>query len=123
MTHRMGRFLSALLLLASAELSWASPITTHPIVPARIAATAEAGTQLGAVTARGAAANDPLAAAPAGVFTEYASAVSATTESESGCGFASPCYSTIRAPEPQSLFLVGSGLIAMASLIRRRLVR
>jgi hypothetical protein len=123
MTHRMGRFFSALLLLASAGSSWASPITTHPALPARVATTAKAGTQPGAWTARRAAANDFLAAAPAGVFAEHASGVSAAIEDESACGFASPCYSTIRAPEPQSLFLVGSGLIAMASLIRRRLVR
>jgi PEP-CTERM motif len=121
-THRMRGFLSASLLLASAGLTWASPITTQPILPEWTTAAAKARTQLGALTARRAAASN-LGAAPAGVFTEHAAAVSATTESESGCGFAGVCYSTIRAPEPQSLFLMGSGLIAMASLIRRRLVR
>ena len=56
-------------------------------------------------------------------FADHATEASAYTPSETACGFATPCYSTIRAPEPQSLVLVGSGLIAMAGLIRRRLAR
>ena len=40
-----------------------------------------------------------------------------------GCVFSSNCSSTIKVPEPQSLVLVGSGLLSMAGLIRRRLLR
>jgi hypothetical protein len=37
--------------------------------------------------------------------------------------FSSNCSSTIKVIEPQSLVLVGSGLLSMAGLIRRRLLR
>lgn len=40
-----------------------------------------------------------------------------------GCAFSSNCYTSIKVPEPQSLVLVGSGLLSMAELIRRRLIR
>jgi hypothetical protein len=40
-----------------------------------------------------------------------------------GCVFNNSCYSTIKVPEPQSLVLVGSGLLSIAGLIRRRFVR
>lgn len=39
------------------------------------------------------------------------------------CIFSSDCYTTVEVPEPQSLALVGSGLLSMAGLIRRRLLR
>ena len=53
-------------------------------------------------------------------FADHAAEASVYVPSDAACGFATPCYSTIRAPEPQSLFLVGSGLIAMAGFLRRR---
>jgi hypothetical protein len=40
-----------------------------------------------------------------------------------GCVFSGGCSSTLKVPEPQSLVLVGSGLLSMAELIRRRLIR
>jgi len=39
------------------------------------------------------------------------------------CLFSSDCYTAVQVPEPQSLVLVGSGLLSMAGLIRRRMLR
>jgi hypothetical protein len=39
------------------------------------------------------------------------------------CLFDSSCYSTVQVPEPQSLMLVGTCLLSMAGLIRKRLLR
>lgn len=46
-----------------------------------------------------------------------------TQAATSVCIFSSDCYTTVEVPEPQSLVLVGSGLLSMAGLIRRRLLR
>jgi hypothetical protein len=40
-----------------------------------------------------------------------------------GCVFSGACYSMVKVPEPQSLVMVGSGLLSMAELIRRRIIR
>ena len=42
--------------------------------------------------------------------------------SSDDCVFSSNCSSTIKVAEPQSLVLVGSGLLSMAGLIRRKLL-
>jgi hypothetical protein len=39
----------------------------------------------------------------------------------SGCIFANDCQNPVDIPEPQSLALVGAGLMSMANVIRRRL--
>lgn len=39
------------------------------------------------------------------------------------CVFSSNCSSTVKVPEPQSLMLFGSGLLSMAGLIRKKMIR
>ncbi len=39
------------------------------------------------------------------------------------CTVGSDCYKKVQVPEPQSLVMVGTGLLSMAGLIRRRLLR
>jgi PEP-CTERM motif len=124
MTQGRGKYLPATLLLLSTALAWASPIPAQQRVPGSSAGKQVVVAQLAnRASIISASTRDVFAATPTGVFAEHASVASAAAQSDAVCGFASPCYSTIRAPEPQSLFLVGSGLIAMASLIRRRIVR
>lgn len=43
--------------------------------------------------------------------------------SRDGSFFANNRYTTVNVPEPQSLVLVGTGLLSIAGLIRRRLLR
>ena len=48
---------------------------------------------------------------------------SSTAPLPDGCLFTAGCNTMLKVPEPQSLVLVGSGLLSMAELIRRRLIR
>jgi len=48
--------------------------------------------------------------------------VSAQTVNQ-GCVFISDCFKRVPVPEPTSLMLFGSGLLSVAGLIRRRLLR
>ena len=41
----------------------------------------------------------------------------------SGCIFANNCSNPVEVPEPEALVLVGTGLLLMAGIIRRRLAR
>lgn len=43
--------------------------------------------------------------------------------SSSNCTLSGDCRTTTKVPEPQSLVLVGSGLLSMAGFIRRKLAR
>lgn len=48
---------------------------------------------------------------------------SASTTGPSLCELTSTCRTTLKVPEPQSLVLLGSGLLSMAGMIRRKLLR
>lgn len=67
------------------------------------------------------AAFQPVAADAA--LTPRPNAETSAQAATSVCIFSSDCYTTVEVPEPQSLVLVGSGLLSMAGLIRRRLLR
>jgi hypothetical protein len=45
------------------------------------------------------------------------------SEETETCDSALGCYQTIQVPEPQSLVLVGSGLLSMAGLVRRKFTK
>ena len=62
-----------------------------------------------------------LAAPDALPLLHRASIVSAG-DSSSICALDSSCDGSLKVPEPQSLVLVGSGLLSMAGLIRRKLI-
>lgn len=49
--------------------------------------------------------------------------IASAEPSSDECVFSRNCSSTVKVPEPQSLVLLGSGLLSMAGLIRRKLVR
>jgi hypothetical protein len=46
-----------------------------------------------------------------------------TQQPPSGCLFASNCSNPVHIPEPEALALLGTGLLVVASTIRRRLAR
>jgi hypothetical protein len=51
------------------------------------------------------------------------SSVASAQPASDTCVFSSNCSSTVKVPEPQSLMLLGSGLLSMAGLIRKKLIR
>jgi len=67
------------------------------------------------------AAVEPLAAVNA--QPAYLNSDASVQPAAAACLFSGDCYTAVQVPEPQSLVLVGSGLLSMAGLIRRRMLR
>jgi len=87
---------------------------------------AQTAAAAGAVKSTQAAAVAALESAQTGTATTfYTLNVTNWTAAASGntCTLSGDCRTTTKIPEPQSLMLVGSGLLSMAGFIRRRLAR
>lgn len=105
-----------LALLAMAGIAQATPIVNFgadlEVAPKPIAATVVKT-----------ATRDAASAAPAADPTTEVDANSASVTGPSLCALSGTCTKTVKVPEPQSLVLVGSGLLSMAGVLRRKFLR
>ena len=59
----------------------------------------------------------------AAVFTPHRDAWTPARAATAVCILSGDCAPTVQVPEPQALLMVGSGLLSIAALVRRRLAR
>lgn len=67
--------------------------------------------------------NTATAVVPAATIKVEKQVKTSSTTGLSLCELTSSCRTTLKVPEPQSLVLLGSGLLSMAGMIRRKLLR
>jgi hypothetical protein len=103
--------------LASAFLLLAGIASATPILQLQ-----DTNTVRVSAASRAHSGNSAVSSANAGLLAQRSSTLM-TDHSGSGCAIGADCQASIKVPEPQSLMLVGSGLLSMAGLIRRRLLR
>jgi hypothetical protein len=109
---------TAIALLALGEIGHATPITDlGDTVAQTTAASAVKNTQAAAVAALQSAQTGATATFYTLNITNWSAPASNT------CTLAGDCRTTTKIPEPQSLVLVGTGLLSMAGFLRRRFAR
>ena len=117
-----SRTLLAVVLLSLLVLVGVSSAT--PIVDlsaASVPAPTISGVTTSTPASRGGALDSVETGVPAAFYT--INVTNWSTPSRNNCTLTGDCQSTTKIPEPQSLVLVGSGLLSMAGYLRRRLAR
>ncbi len=118
-TKLMGGIGVLLALVVLAGVSSATPIVD--LSAASVPVPTISGVATTAQASQGGSLDSVEAGVPAAFYT--INVTNWSTPSRNNCTLTGDCPSTTKIPEPQSLVLVGSGLLSMAGYLRRRLVR
>jgi len=121
--YRLQRFLAragalSLAVLLPVGILHATPITSYEVWRSQ---NSKPLASYGSVSAEKKAPSDLMVVNPA--REPQLETATALQPANSGCTFAGDCSDPVKVPEPQSLVMVGTGLLTMAGLIRRRLLR